>query len=81
MDDLAQIGADDPAAAFMREQRKRATAIAGDIAAYHAALGDVGISDDLRDVLTRDFGGKWHTFQLGTETELDVTALYAEGDE
>lgn len=79
-DDLARITEDDQAAAFVREQRKRATAIAGDVAAYHAALPDT-MPDDLRDYLTRDFGGRWHALQLDTDVDIEMALLYAEDGE
>lgn len=80
-DDLARIAADEQTTAFMRDQRKRARAIAGDIATYHTALQVAGIKGELLDSLTDDFGGKWHDYQLGDEIEINVAALYAEGDE
>lgn len=80
-DELARIVMDEQTTAFMRDQRKRAVSIAGDIGAYHAALKDAGIEGELLADLTDDFGSKWHDYQLGDDIEINVAALYAEGDD
>lgn len=80
-DDLARIGADEQTEAHRREARKLASAIAGDVIAYHTALQDAGISGELLADLTRDFGGKWHDAQLCVAVQVDVSALYAEDDD
>jgi hypothetical protein len=51
-DDLRAIHADD-------QRRQRAIALAGDVAAYHAALTGAGVPDDLACAMTDDFNRMW----------------------
>lgn len=80
MDDLARISVDEQTETHRREARKFVASIAGDVTAYHAALKDAGISGELLDALTGDFGGKWHTLQL-CDGDYEIELMYAEGDE
>ena len=81
MDELTRITVDEQTETQRREARKFVAAIAGDVCAYHAALKDAGIDGELLDTLTRDFGQRWHAYQLSEDVEIDLTTLYAEGDE
>lgn len=73
-DDLRDIHDDDQ---WQAERRALAEALARDAVAYRDTLAGAGITGDLLDLMTRDFGQRWVTQQT---TVPDLMPMLWEGE-